>query len=112
MTQKSLSEQHRTTLSSYIFATKARMDNPKNSNISSTYPYNTANFGPLTAEIGCSGVWGIPANFNGFRVLASLLERRRSPEANQTIHDVWPSPWLVHYSIYSFSGLLILTEFR
>ena len=103
MTQKSLSEQHRTTLSSYIFATKARMDNPKNSNISSTYPYNTANFGPLTAEIGCSGVWGIPANFNGFRVLASLLERRRSPEANQTIHDVWPSPWLVHY-VYIFGG--------
>jgi len=30
------------------------------------------NFGPLTAEIG-SGVWGIPANFNGFRVLAALL---------------------------------------
>ena len=30
------------------------------------------NFGPLTAEIG-SGVWGTPANFNGFRVLAELL---------------------------------------
>ena len=26
------------------------------------------NFCPLTAEIG-SGVWGTPANFNGFRVL-------------------------------------------
>ena len=30
------------------------------------------NFGPLTAEIG-SGVWGTPANFNEFRVLAALL---------------------------------------
>jgi len=30
------------------------------------------NFGPLTAEIG-SGVWGTPANFNGFRILAALL---------------------------------------
>jgi len=30
------------------------------------------NFGPLTAEIG-SGVWGTPANFNGFRVFAALL---------------------------------------
>ena len=29
------------------------------------------NFGPLTAEID-SGVWGTPANFNGFRVLAAL----------------------------------------
>ena len=30
------------------------------------------NFGPLTAKIG-SGIWGTPANFNGFRVLAALL---------------------------------------
>ena len=30
------------------------------------------NFGQLTAEIR-SGVWGTPANFNGFRVLAALL---------------------------------------
>jgi len=30
------------------------------------------NFGPLMAEIS-SGVWGTPANFNGFRVLAALL---------------------------------------
>ena len=37
-----------------------------------TFPRNMVNFGPLTAEIG-SGVWGTPANFNGFRVLAALL---------------------------------------
>jgi len=30
------------------------------------------NFGPLAAEI-VSGVWGIAATFNGFRVLAALL---------------------------------------
>ena len=30
------------------------------------------NFGPLAAEI-VSLVWGSPANFNGFRVLAALL---------------------------------------
>jgi len=35
-----------------------------------------ANFGPLTAEIGLP-VWGTPSNFNGFRVLASLLQRCR-----------------------------------
>jgi len=28
--------------------------------------------GPLMAEIG-SGVWGTPANFNGFRVFTALL---------------------------------------
>jgi len=43
-----------------------------NSNISSTCLHNMVNFGPLTAEIG-SLVWGTPANFNGFRVLAALL---------------------------------------
>jgi len=46
---------------------------------------------------------GHPANFNGFRVLASLLHRRRSTEVNQTLHDVWPSSALVH-----FRGLLPL----
>jgi len=30
------------------------------------------NFGPVAAEIG-SLVWGTPAYFNGFRVLAALL---------------------------------------
>jgi len=30
------------------------------------------NFGSLAAEIG-PVVWGIPANFNGFHVLAALL---------------------------------------
>jgi len=73
-----------------------------NSNISSTCPHNMLNFGPLTAEID-SGVWGTPANFNGFRVLPSLLQRCRSPEANQTLLDVSPSPALVHY-VYIFGG--------
>jgi len=62
-----------------------------NCSIFSTCRHNTANFGPLAAEIG-SGFWGTPAHFNGFRVLPSSLQRRRSPEANQTLHDVWPSP--------------------
>jgi len=66
--------------------------------------------GPLAAEIG-SGVWGTPTNFNGFRVLALLLQRRRSPEANQTLHDVSSSPALLHY-VYIFGGSCPLTEFR
>jgi len=50
------------------------------------------------------------ARYCGFRVLASLLHRRRSMEVNQTLHDLWPSPGLVHY-IHRFWGLLPLTEF-
>ena len=57
------------------------------------------NFGPLAAEIN-PVVSGTPANFNGFRVLASLLQRRRSTEANQTLHGVWPSPSRLHYTFW------------
>jgi len=79
-----------------------------NSNISPTCPHNMVNFGPLAADIG-SLVWGNPANFNGFRVLASL-HRRRSPEVTHTFHNVWPSPGLVQY-VYIFGGSCPLTEF-
>jgi len=68
-----------------------------------------ANFGILTVEIG-SGVRGTPANFNGFRVLPSLLQRRHSPQANQTLHDAWLSPGLVHY-IRTFRGSCPMAEF-
>jgi len=77
--------------------------------MSSTCCHNMVNFGPLVAEISLP-VWGTPANFNGFRVLASLLHRRCSMEVNQTLHNVWPSPGLVHY-IYTFGGSCPLTEF-
>jgi len=73
------------------------------------YLFQMANFGSLTAEIGLP-VCGTPTNFDGFRVLASLLQRRPSPEANQTLHDVWPSPGLQRY-IYTVSEALFLTEF-
>ena len=74
--QKSPSGHHRTTLSGYIFATKACIDNRKknllSSNIFSTCLHNMVNFGPLAAE-NVSLVWGTPGNFNRFRVLAALL---------------------------------------
>ena len=44
------------------------------SNMSSRCPHNMVNFGPLAAEID-PVVWSTPANFNGFRVLAALLNR-------------------------------------
>ena len=95
----------RTNLSGYIFAIKARIDNRKyllNSNIASTCPHNMANVGLLPAEIS-SLVWGTTANFNGFRFLASLLQRHRSTKANQTLYDVWPSPGTLYIH---FRGLL------
>jgi len=74
--QKSPSGHHHTTLSGYIFATKACIDNRKknllSSNISPICPHNMVNFGPLVAEI-VSLVWGTSGNFNGFRILTALL---------------------------------------
>jgi len=42
------------------------------------------NFGPLMAEIG-SGVWGTPANFNGFSVFAALLHGTLAVGVSQTL---------------------------
>ena len=42
------------------------------------------NLDPLAAEIG-SVVWGTQANFNGFRVLASLLHGIGAVGASQTL---------------------------
>ena len=73
--KKSPSGHHRTTLSGYIFATKAHIDNRKKNllsiNMSSTCRHNMANFDPLTAEID-PVVWGTHANFKWFRVFAAL----------------------------------------
>jgi len=53
------------------------------SNMSSTRPHNMVNFGLLAAEI-VSLVWGTPANFNAFCVLAALLHGTLSRGVSQT----------------------------
>ena len=85
--KKVAKNRHPTPLSGYIFATKACIDNRKkllSSNISSTCPHNMVNFGPLAAEI-VSLVWGTPANFNWFRVLAALLHGTLVVGVSQTL---------------------------
>ena len=86
--QKSPSGHHRTTLSGYIFANKAMYrqseKNLLSSNISSTCPHNMVNFGPLAAEI-VSLVWGTPANFKGFGVLAALMHGTLALGVSQTL---------------------------
>jgi len=62
------------------------------SNISSVCPDNMVNFSPLAAEIGW-WVWGTPAHFIGFHVLASLLHRCCAMDVNQTLHVVWAVSW-------------------
>jgi len=118
---------HRTNLSGYIFGTKACVDNRKknflNSNTSSTCPGNMVNSGLLTAEIRWR-VWGTPANFNGFRVLAPLLHGILVVGISQTLrrwtegatyirqgsHHVGHRPtFLVISCITVLSGLVVTT---
>jgi len=47
-------------------------------------PHNMVNFGPLAAEI-CWRVWGTPAHFNRFRVLAALLQGTLVVGISQTL---------------------------
>jgi len=108
-----------TTLSGYIFRTKACIDNRKknllNSNTSSTCPDNMVNFSPLVAEI-CWRVWGTPGNFSGFRVLAALLHSflvvgvSQTAALNRGCHLYsarLPSRWaLAHISSLTYFSLL------
>jgi len=54
------------------------------SNMSFTCLHNMVNFGQLAAEIGWR-VWGTPAHFNGFRVLAGLLHGTVVVGVSQTL---------------------------
>ena len=97
--KNSPSAHHRTTLSGCIFDIKAHIDNRKNlsnSNTLSTCLRNMVNVGPLTAEI-CSLVWGAPANFNWFRVLASLLQQRRSPNFARCLAVSWAGTLYIYF---------------
>jgi len=83
-----------------------------NTDTSSTRPHNMVNVGLLTAEI-CSRVWGTPANFNGFRVLAALLHDTLVLGVSQTAalnrgHHLYlagrPSRWaLAHILVYCYN---------
>jgi len=86
------------------------------SNISSRCPHNMVNFGLQAAEI-ISLVWGTPANFNGFRVLAALLHGTLVVGVSQTatfnrgrhLYSAGrPSGWaLVHISSFYLSIYLL-----
>jgi len=71
-------------ISSQLRHTSTIGKNWLSSNISPTRSHNMVNFGPLAAEIG-SVVWGTQSNFNGFRILASLLHGIRAVSASQTL---------------------------
>jgi len=109
--KNSPSGHHHTILSGCIFATKARIDSRKNllnSNTSSTFPHNMANFCPK-AEIG-SGVWDTSANFQrlsrlGFVTAATLLTGGQ-PHFARCLRVSWAVTLYIHFRRH-----LPLTEF-
>jgi len=86
------SVQHRTTLSCYIFATKAHIDNRKKT--SSTCPPNMAIVGPLMAEIRFGNL-GHPSTFQWVVRLGSIAARHSTPCLKKTSH-LWLAITLTH----------------
>ena len=85
----------------YIFATKACIDNRNKKLVKQQYlPFMSSQYGELRPTNG----WdlfeslGHPSKFQWVLRLA-FVTRRRSPEANQTLHYVWPSSGLLHYTL-------------
>jgi len=92
------------TISSQLRHVSTIGKNVLSSNISSTCPHNTVNFGLLAGEI-VSGVWGTPVTFNGFRILAALLHGSQvvSVRGRHLCSAGRPSRWaLAHISSYSY----------
>jgi len=115
--KKSPSAHRRTTLSGYIFVTKARIDNRKkelNSSISPTYPYNMVNFGPLTAEIFLASL-GHPSIFQRVSRLCSVTVRHSTSgrQPNCGVEQRAPPTFYraaIMLSIGQHSSLLSLAE--
>jgi len=114
--QNSPSGHHRTTLLGCIFATKACVDNQKQtcstavSPPDTPAPHNMANFGPLTAEIDLP-VWGTQQISTGFARLAFITAATSltggQPNFARCLGVSWAGTLYIH-----FLGLLPpLTEF-
>ena len=107
--QKSPSGHHRTTLSGYLFATRACVDNRKKTVKQQYLPHMLLQCGELrpTNSWDLFGSWGHPSKFQRVSRLA-FVTAATSLTGGQT--DDWPSPGLLHY-IYIFAGSCPVTEF-
>ena len=85
--QKSPSGHHRTNLTGYIFATKARIDNRKKLVKQQYLLWMSPQYGELRHTSGWDRFvsWGTTANFNGFRILAALLHGTLVVGISQTL---------------------------
>jgi len=82
--KKSPSGPHHTTLSGYIFTTKAHIDNRIKTCKTAMSPHMSSHYIELRPTSSWR-VWGTPANFNGFHVLAALLHGTLVVDVSQTL---------------------------
>ena len=110
--RKFASGHHRTTLSGYIFATKAGIDNRKKLVKQKYLLHMSSQYGELWPTRGWDHFvsLGHPSKFQQVSRLGFITAVTSLNEANQTWHNVWPSPGLVRY-IYTFGISCPLTEF-
>jgi len=103
---------HRTNLSGYIFATIRHVSIIGKKPVKQEYLLQMfPQYGELQPTEICLQVWGIPANFNGFRVLPSLLQRRHLLEGRPTKHCTMFGRLLRWHTIYIFGDSCPLTVF-
>ena len=111
--KRSPSGHHRTTLSGYIFTTKACINSWKKLVKQQYLLHMSPRYGKLRLINGWDP-FGSLGHLSKFQwVFASWLHYSsdvRSPEANKTLYDLWLSPGLVHY-IYIFGGFCPLRNF-
>jgi len=103
---------HRTTLSGYIFTTKACIDNWKKL-VKQPYLLRMfSQYGKLRPIRGWDRFTslGHPSKFQRVSRVGFVTAPTCSTEVNQTLHDVWLSHGLVQY-IYIFAGSCPLTEY-
>jgi len=108
--QKSPSRHHHTTLSGYIFATKARIDNRKKLVKQQYVLHMTPQYGELRPTSGCDGSGSLrhPCKFQRVSRLGSVTARHLVVAVSQTLRR-WtagrPSRWALDHILVFVSSV-------
>ena len=122
--KKYASVHHCTTLSGFIFATRAHIDNRKKFVKQQYLPHMSLQYGELRPTSGSDDFVSLedPSNFNGFRVLAALLHSTPAVGVSQTL-QCWtrgrhlysagrPSRWASAHILVIIYNVSEFTVFR
>jgi len=99
-------------LSGHVFATKAYIDSQKKLVKQQYLPHMSPQYGELRPTNGWDLLAGLVhhSKFQWVSHISFVSAAASLTAVNQTLHDVWPSPGLVHY-MYILWGFCPVTEF-